>query len=46
MTFSLILKGVEESVDINMEGGGKAKMEGVVLSLDLVNNFRLSFCFE
>lgn len=46
VTFSLILKGVEESVDINMEGGGKAKMEGVVLSLDLVNNFRLSFSFE
>lgn len=46
MTFSLTLKGVEESVDVNLEGGGKVGMEGTVVSLDLVNNFRLLFSFE
>lgn len=46
VTFSLTLKGVEEGVDINLEEGVKVRMEGMVLSLDLVNNFRLLFSFD
>lgn len=46
MTFSLTLKGVEEGVDVTLEEGGKVRMAGAALCLDLVNYFRLLFRFQ